>query len=64
MINTKPGQNNCSFSINNRNKTASVKANKNIRNKEELFLSYGNAYKLNEPGVEYFTKNYYPRKKR
>ena len=64
IINTKPGDNNCSFSIDNRNKSASVKATKNIKNGQELFLAYSRSYKLNEPDVDYYTKNYYPRKKR
>jgi hypothetical protein len=35
--------------------TASLKATRNIKNGEEIFLSYGSSYKLNEPGVESYT---------
>jgi hypothetical protein len=45
---------NCTFSI-NRNNRIDIRATKNIRNGQELHVSYGNQYQMNEPGVEYKT---------
>jgi len=59
IANTKPNHNNATISVHNG--YASLKATKNIRNNQEIFLSYGNAYKLHEDGVEHETK--YVRKK-
>jgi len=56
MANTKPNHNNATFSVNARTKTANIKATKNIRNGEEIYLSYGRSFKLNEPQVKYTTK--------
>lgn len=53
LANTNPGHNNATFSI--YQGRASLKATKPIRNGEEIYLSYGRAYKLNEPDVEYGT---------
>ncbi len=51
LINTFPGHNNASFSVNNRNKTVAIKATKNIRNNTEIFLSYGNSYNFNDGSI-------------
>jgi len=50
FANTKlrKNDNNATFSTNPRNRTASIKATKNIRNGEEIFVYYGNEYNLNE----------------
>lgn len=47
--NTSPGNNNATLSVNNRNSEVKVKATKNIRNGDEIFISYGNTYRLNQP---------------
>jgi len=39
---------NAKFSTNPRNQTASIKATKNIRDGDEIFLSYGNDYRFDE----------------
>ena len=59
IINTFPGHNNASLVINNQHNTVRIKANKNIRNNTEIYLSYGNSYNLND-GSTHTTKNYYP----
>ena len=53
LANTNPGHNNATLSIYRGH--ASLKATKNIHNREEIYLSYGREYRLNEPGVEYAT---------
>jgi len=53
LANTKPNHNNATISISNG--TAKLKATKNIRNGDEIFLSYGKSYKVNESGVNYKT---------
>lgn len=50
LANTKHGHNNATISI--YRGRASLKATRNIRNGEEIFLSYGPAYKLNQSDVE------------
>jgi SET domain-containing protein len=47
---------NCEFVI-NRNQRIDEKAIKDIRNGEELFVSYGNRYALNESNVKSSTNN-------
>ena len=42
--------------VNFQNNTARLKATKNIRNGEEIFVSYGHQYHINETGVQYRTK--------
>jgi len=59
LINTSPGHNNASFSINNQQHTVRIKATKNIRNNTEIYLSYGSSYRFND-GSTHITKNYYP----
>jgi hypothetical protein len=54
LANNNPGRNNARFSI--YRGAASLKASKNIMNGQEIFLAYGPAYRLNEPGVQYSTK--------
>jgi hypothetical protein len=52
LINHKPvAQSNVRFSI-GRDKKAYIVATKNIRNKAELYVSYGRGYRFNEQGVE------------
>lgn len=53
LANTHPRNNNATLSV-YRGK-AKLKATKNIRNGEEIYLSYGKAYKLNDPDVEHYT---------
>lgn len=56
LINHKPqAQANVRFSLNSQNKTISIKASKNIRNGDELFVNYGQAYNFNE-NTTYTTK--------
>ena len=42
--------------VNFQNNTARLRATKNIRNGEEIFVSYGHQYHINEAGVQYRTK--------
>lgn len=49
-----PNNTNSRFSVHHN--TASLKATKNIRNGEEIFVSYGRAYRLHEEGVRHETK--------
>ena len=53
FANTKlrKNDNNATFSVSNRNGTASIKATKNIRNGDEIFVYYGNQYNLNEDTI-------------
>jgi hypothetical protein len=53
LANTRPGHNNATLSI--YQGRASLKATRNIKNGEEIYLSYGRAYRLHEPEVEYGT---------
>ena len=53
LANTSPGHNNATLSI--YRGRASLKATKNIRNGDEVYLSYGRRYRLNEPDVQYAT---------
>jgi len=59
LANTKANHNNARFSINNQNHTVSIKATKNIRNGEEIFIPYGRSYRFpqQEP-FDYKTKPY------
>ena len=51
IVNHKPiAQSNVRFSI-TRDKKAYIVATKNIRNKSELYVSYGRGYRFNEEGV-------------
>eukprot|EP01031_Cornospumella_fuschlensis_P025540 gene25540-30837_t len=46
--NTRPAANNATLSVNTRDKTASVKATRTIRNGQEVFISYGCAYRFDD----------------
>jgi hypothetical protein len=48
--------NNAKLVIDTRNKQINVKATKNIRNNQEIFIPYGSSYRLNENNVSYNTK--------
>ena len=54
MINHDGRRANVSFAVNHRAKTVSIKAKRNLRNGEELFLSYGRDYRMND-GSRYVT---------
>jgi cyclophilin family peptidyl-prolyl cis-trans isomerase len=54
IANTYPNHNNSTFTI-FRNK-AFIKATKNIRNNEEIYVSYGKSYHLDEENVKHETK--------
>ena len=47
--NTNRNKNNARISPNTINKTATLKATKNIRNGSEIFVSYGSDYSMDEP---------------
>ena len=49
LANNNRGRNNAKLSINSRTKTASIKATTNIRNGNEIFVSYGRQYRFDEP---------------
>ena len=53
LANTKANHNNSTISLSRG--FARLKATKNIRNGDEIYLSYGRAYRLNDPGVSYST---------
>lgn len=53
LANIDPGHNNATLSIHRGQ--VSLKAIKNIRNGDEILLSYGRAYRMHEPGVEHST---------
>ena len=55
LINHYPRKKNCRIAI-NRNNRAQIVATKNIRNGDELFVSYGRSYRFNED-VETSTNN-------
>jgi hypothetical protein len=58
LINHKPrGQANCEFTVSGNPGRVFLRAVKNIRNGEELYVSYGRGYKLNERGVVALTDN-------
>jgi len=54
LANTLPNNNNATISVYRGH--ASLKATKAIRHGDEILLSYGRQYKLNEPGVQAYTK--------
>jgi hypothetical protein len=54
MINHDSRRANVVFAVNHRAKTVSIKAKRNLRNGEELFVSYGRNYRFNE-GTRYAT---------
>jgi hypothetical protein len=57
LINHKPmNRTNCKFSV-TRNNRVWIVSTKNIRNHEELFVSYGREYRMNERGVRTSTNN-------
>ncbi len=59
FANTKNNHNNAEFTISYQHHTASLKAKRNIRNNEEIFLGYGRAYRMpNVEHVRYYTKPY------
>jgi hypothetical protein len=59
LINSnRGGQNNVCFTNDTRNKKVNIRATKNIKNKEELFIPYSSGYKFNNKDVYYYTKNY------
>ena len=49
--NTNPGGNNATLAISTANKTASIKSTKNIRNGQEVFISYGRSYRMDDGGT-------------
>ncbi len=63
IANTLPGHNNATFSVNSTYRTAKLVATKNIRNGDEIYLSYGRTYKIHEPNARFDTKNKYVRRK-
>jgi hypothetical protein len=57
LINHRTGNHaNARFVLNRINNTARLEATKNIRNNREIFVNYGHAYRIHEPGVHYVTK--------
>jgi hypothetical protein len=53
------GRPNARFSVSNNTHNVSVKASRNITNNSEIFIAYGNSYRLpHEEGVTYQTKPY------
>jgi len=54
LANTFPKHNNATLYV--YKKEAFIKATKNIKNKEEIFLSYGSSYKLDEKGIKHETE--------
>lgn len=54
LANTLPNHNNATLSVSHN--SVSLKATKNIKNGDEILLSYGRGYKLNEDGVDFQTK--------
>jgi len=54
LANTLANHNNATISVYRGH--ASLKATKAIRHGDEILLSYGRRYKMNEPGVEAYTK--------
>jgi hypothetical protein len=56
LANTRPGHNNATISVSNGPQhRCSLRATRNIRHGDEIFLAYGNGYHLNEPGVTFRT---------
>jgi hypothetical protein len=55
IANTNPGHQNARFAINRATGTASLKASRNIRNNQEIYLAYGNAYDLHQDHTEHTT---------
>jgi hypothetical protein len=53
LANTKPNHQNATISI--YQGRASLKATKDIKNGQEIYLSYGRQYRLHEPQVQYET---------
>ena len=47
---------NARFVVNYQNNTARLRAIKNIRNGDEVFVNYGHQYRIHEAGVQYRTK--------
>ena len=56
LINHLPSKKNCKLTVNNQTGKALIKATKTIRQGEELYVSYGRDYKMNEP-ARYVTNN-------
>jgi hypothetical protein len=56
LANTKPNHNNASLTQNKRQHKIFVKCTKNIKNNEEILISYGRSYRINEPNVNHVTK--------
>ena len=54
IANTYPNHNNATLLVHR--KKVFIKATKNIRNNEEIYLSYGRNFRLNEENVEHETK--------
>ena len=53
IANKNPNHSNATISV--YRGRASLRATKNIKNGQEIYLSYGKQYKLNQPGVESIT---------
>lgn len=59
IANTRRGNNNSNFVVSNVHNTIKIRANKNIRNKDEIFVSYGRAYKFpDEEHYDYKIRTY------
>ena len=56
LLNHNPKKSNVRFSIGTNNRI-NIVATKNIKNGAELFVSYGNKYRMHEQGVESCTNN-------
>ena len=54
LINHDSRRANVAYSVDQRAKTVSIKAKRNLKNGEELFVSYGRAYRMND-GSKYTT---------
>ncbi len=54
LINHDSKKANVKFSVNQQSKTVSIKAKRNLKNGEELFVSYGREYKMHD-GSKYIT---------
>ena len=55
LINHKNRGDNVRFSVQRDNKEVNLVAEKNIKNKQELFVDYGSDYRFRENGVQYST---------
>jgi SET domain-containing protein len=61
LANHKDNNNNADLISDNRNHKVILRATKDIRNNQEIFVNYGDEYDFDEEGVQYSTKPYYPK---